>query len=126
MLGALSGRMHAVVTGCAILPAGDEGLFAFAVRTPVRMRVLDDDAIAAWTAGDEVLGCAGAYNIEHHLAEVELDQCFQNVAGLPLCHLLREMRASDPEAAAHMHSPIAECDASRGVTCTLGPVLLGD
>ena len=126
MLEALSGRMHDVVTGCAIVSAPDKRTSSFAVTTPVRMQELDEDAVAAWLAGDEVLGCAGAYNIEHHLAEVELDQCFQNVAGLPLCHLLREMRAADPATAERMHSPIPACNGSRSVSCALGPRLLPD
>ena len=33
------------------------------------------------------LGCAGAYNIEAQVAEVGVCECYQNVAGLPLCHV---------------------------------------
>ena len=68
MLRALSGRTHEVITGVALLPPGDPEPSTFAVTTNVRMRELDDDAIAAWLAGGEALGCAGAYNIEAMLA----------------------------------------------------------
>jgi septum formation protein len=121
MLRALSGRTHEVVTGVALLwPGGDESE-TFAVTTPVQMRVLSDHDIAEWSATGELMGCAGAYNIESHLASVALDQCFQNVAGLPLCHLFAALRAggvSDPR------SPVCACDTARGVTCDLGPRLV--
>ena len=39
------------------------------------------------------MGCAGAYNIEGQVAEVTDDECYQNVAGLPLCHLYAELAA---------------------------------
>ena len=55
------------------------------------MRELSDADIDAWAAKGELLGCAGAYNIESHLATVEPTECYQNVAGLPLCHLWRAL-----------------------------------
>jgi septum formation protein len=121
MLGALSGRTHEVVTGVAVLLPGDDVPATFAVTTPVQMRVLSDHDIAAWSATGELMGCAGAYNIESHLASVALDQCFQNVAGLPLCHLFAALRAL---GMADVGSPVCSCDAARGVTCELGPRLV--
>lgn len=94
MLGALSGRKHEVVTGVALIAAGEECPVSFSVTTPVSMRDLDDDSVESWIAEGELMGCAGAYNIERHLADVDLDQCFQNVAGLPLCHLYQELLRS--------------------------------
>lgn len=127
MLRALSGAVHTVVTGVAILPPGSHEPETFSVSTPVRMRELDTSTIDAWAARGELLGCAGAYNIENHLAEVDADQCFQNVAGLPLCHLylaLRRMRdvlgIDDPV------TPVGPCDAARGTRCALGPRLIGE
>jgi septum formation protein len=125
MLRALSGRTHEVVTGVAVMAPGSMAAETFAVTTPVRMRELTEEEIDAWAERGELLGCAGAYNIESHLAEVDADQCFQNVAGLPLCHLylmLRRMRETlgigEPEA------PVAACDTARGARCRLGPVLV--
>ena len=92
MLESLSGRTHEVVTGCTILCARDADPVSFAVTTPVNMHALDEEDLDRWLASDEPLGCAGAYNIERHLASVEPDQCFQNVAGLPLCHLFAKMQ----------------------------------
>ena len=87
MLRALSGRTHEVVTGVAMLCPEDERPESFSVATPVRMKHLSDADIEAWMAKGEFMGCAGAYNIEGQVAEVDVDQCHQNVAGLPLCHL---------------------------------------
>jgi septum formation protein len=122
MLRALSGRRHQVVTGVAVLSSGDLDPETFAVTTDVDMRDLDDAAIDAWVAGDEALGCAGAYNIERHLASVGDDGCYQNVAGLPLCHVYEMLGRLGVEG---LESPIAACDAALGRSCTLGPRACG-
>jgi len=123
MLRALSGRTHEVITGVALLSPGDDAPSTFAVTTNVRMRELDDDAIAVWLAGGEALDCAGAYNIERMLASVEADECHQNVAGLPLCHLYARLsRLGVPG----LSIPVAACDAARGARCTLGPRVCGE
>lgn len=118
MLRTLSGREHEVVTGVAVLLPGSTDPRTFAVTTPVTMSELDDGAIAAWADEGELLGCAGAYNIERHLASVAPGECFQNVAGLPLCHLFHELVRDGFRSLA---SPVAACDAARCTTCALGP-----
>jgi len=118
MLRALSGRTHQVITGVAIVSPGQREPMTFAVTTTVTMRGLDDDAIATWIAKGEALGCAGAYNIEHHLASVADDQCYQNVAGLPLCHLYQRLERIGVEG---LTQPVAACDAVCARTCVLGP-----
>jgi septum formation protein len=127
MLRGLAGRTHKVVTGVAIMPAGASTPDTFAVTTQVAMRALDDEAIEAWIARGEYLGCAGAYNIEHHLASVADDECYQNVAGLPLCHLYAELASgragSTPEG---LVVPIGPCDAALSRSCRLGPRVCGD
>jgi septum formation protein len=123
MLRALSGRTHQVVTGVALLSPGGVEPSTFAVTTGVRMHGLDDDAMAEWLADDEAMGCAGAYNIERMLASVELDECYQNVAGVPLCHLCARLsRLGTPG----LSIPVAACDAARGTRCTLGPRVCGE
>lgn len=118
MLAALSGRTHQVITGVAIFKPEKSEPETFAVTTEVAMRDLDDETVEAWLASDEVLGCAGAYNIERHLAHVGCDGCYQNVAGLPLCHLYQRLsRLGVPGLA----SPITTCDAALARECTLGP-----
>lgn len=127
MLRDLSGGIHEVITGVAIHGEGMERPYTFGVATPVRMRTLDDAGIEEWIADGEALGCAGAYNIEHHLASVDDDQCFQNVAGLPLCHVYRELASGltgrVPEA---LTRPVDACDAALGRHCLLGPAICAD
>ena len=130
MLRALSGRTHQVVTGVALSCPGGTPPRTFAVTTDVTMQSLTDCRIETWMAQGEFMGCAGAYNIEGQVAEVTADECYQNVAGLPLCHLYVEL---EREAArgrggcltgSHPTAPIAACDAALGRTCRLGPRLV--
>jgi MAF protein len=122
MLRALSGRTHEVITGVALLPPGADGPRTFAVTTRVTMRSLSDSDIARWMQAGTFLGCAGAYNIEAQIAEVADDECYQNVAGLPLCHLFAELR-DDPSLAESLpgipQRPAPACDAALGRTCRL-------
>lgn len=125
MLRGLSGRTHEVVTGVALLPANATEPHTFAVTTEVQMKSLDDAAMEAWMASGEFMGCAGAYNIEAQVASVTEDECFQNVAGLPLCHLYAALAGQGGLATAHgagaPTSPVAACDAALGRSCRLGP-----
>ncbi len=123
MLRELSGRAHEVVTGCAMLCAGEPVPQTFAVTTPVRMRALDDEAIAAWMAQGTYLGCAGAYNIEAQMASVDTGECYQNVAGLPLCHVFAALRRLSGRGCPDLSpaSPVRTCDETLGRTCLLGP-----
>lgn len=126
MLRSLSGRTHEVVTGCALLAPGADEPVTFAVTTPVRMHPLEDEHIAEWMARGEFMGCAGAYNIEGQVASVTLDDCYQNVAGLPLCHLYAAL--TDESLARWippgMRQPVAPCDAALCRACRLGPKLI--
>jgi len=127
MLRSLSGRTHQVVTGVAIAPPG-RPLRTFAVTTDVTMKPLTDCQIEAWMATGEYLGCAGAYNIEAQVAEVTEDDCYQNVAGMPLCHLYAELVADAEEDGADLPrptAPIAACDAALCRSCRLGPTVIG-
>lgn len=127
MLRSLSGRVHEVVTGCALLCPDDHEPVVQAVTTRVRMQDLTDCRIEAWMAMGTYLGCAGAYNIEAQVASVADDECFQNVAGLPLCHLYVAMEAR-VAAGCVRHiptSPQCACDAALGRRCLLGPRIVG-
>lgn len=127
MLRDLSGTTHEVVTGVAVSDPRSSAVHTFAVRTPVRMRALTADEIDAWVAQGELLGCAGAYNIESHLAEVDCDQCLQNVAGLPLCHLhLVLTRIHEELGIDSPRTPVEACDKARGLQCVLGPKLMAE
>lgn len=121
ILRALNGEEHEVVTGCAVLPAGEKEPRTFAVTSRVLMKRMRGRDIDTWLESDEYLGCAGAYNIEKQIAEVTCDECYQNVAGLPLCHLRAQLAALGIAS----DSPVAACDAALGRSCTLGPRVTG-
>lgn len=126
MLRALSGRTHEVVTGVALFTPNADSPRTFAVTTHVTMRALSEDDLATWAAKGELLGCAGAYNIEHHMASVGLHECYHNVAGLPLCHLYAALVSGEfGDVPDGLTAPVATCDSTRGVTCALGPELCG-
>lgn len=130
MLAVLADRSHQVVTGCAMRHQASNFSARFAVTSEVRMRALSPERIDRWLASGEYLGCAGAYNIESQIAEVGLDDCFQNVAGLPLCHVysaLREVFSANDSGPGHpgLLEPIARCDATLGRACCLGPRVVG-
>lgn len=123
MLRGLSGRSHEVLTAIAVLVPRAAEPAILTVTSKVVMRDLDDDTIAAWVERGELMGCAGAYNIEHHLASVAPTECYQNVAGLPLCHLyllFREVAPGLPGLA----PPLAPCEEVRSARCDLGRELL--
>jgi septum formation protein len=122
MLDSLSGRAHEVITGVAVQRAGDADPTTFAVMTPVDMRDLDTGTVEEWLEGDEVLGCAGAYNIERHLASVGEGQCYQNVAGLPLCHVYERLRRMGIDA---VEAPVTACEQALGRACSLGRTVCG-
>jgi septum formation protein len=124
MLRALSGRTHEVVTGVAFLAAEQDAPSTFAVVTQVVMRGLSDADIEEWMRLGTFMGCAGAYNIEAQVAAVADTECYQNVAGMPLCHLYAALR-DDPALAEQLPAeptcPLDPCDAALGRTCALGP-----
>ena len=126
MLRSLSGREHEVITGIALLGHDETEPHTFSVTTRVRMHELSETDLAVWAAKNKLLGCAGAYNIESHLATVELTECYRNVAGLPLCHIYLALAAGQLQGVPDgLHSPLEACDADRCVGCLLGRKLLG-
>ena len=93
-LQALRGRTHRLTTGVAVLsPVGRR---VFSVCTEVIFRSdLEDREIEAYMDMGEARGCAGGYMVERRGAwlveRCEGDWC--NVIGLPVLHLVTELRA---------------------------------
>ena len=85
MLKRLSGRVHEVYTGIAVL-CGDETIVDFE-KTRVFFRDMDDSEIHAYIATGDPMDKAGAYGIQEKggvfVERVEGD--YFNVLGLPLC-----------------------------------------
>jgi len=91
MLTQLRGRTHQVYTSIAVLRLLDGFLRTDICDTAVPMRNYSDEEIQVYIASGDPLDKAGAYAIQHvgfHPAE-NMQGCFANVMGLPLCHLRR-------------------------------------
>jgi septum formation protein len=85
MLRLLSGRVHEVVTGVALI-APDGRRLAEAETTRVYFRALTEAEIARYVATGEPFGKAGAYAIQGYAAPFieKIEGCYFNVVGLPV------------------------------------------
>ena len=91
MLRDLRGHTHQVHTAIAILYSRGGTIRSDLCTTNVTMRNYSDEEIKDYVASGDPMDKAGAYAIQHggfHPVE-QLDGCFANVMGLPLCHLTR-------------------------------------
>jgi len=93
MLRALRGRSHAVYSAVATWQAST-GATSDVAKTRLRMRHYTNAEVADYVATGDPLDKAGAYAIQHagFRPVAEIDGCYANVMGLPLCHLVRELR----------------------------------
>jgi nucleoside triphosphate pyrophosphatase len=121
ILRALRGRTHQVHTALTLLHTRTGRTLTDVATTDVPMREYGDDEIAAYVASGDPLDKAGAYAIQHSGFHpvAEMRGCFANVMGLPLCHLVRALRAFGIEPPADV--PVA-CQAHIGYNC---PVFAG-
>ena len=92
MLKSLSGRMHAVYTGLALLRGGKH--VACAEMTRVYFREISEAEISAYVRTGEPMDKAGAYGAQGRgavfIERIEGD--FFNVMGLPLCLLSKMLK----------------------------------
>ena len=115
MLVSLRGRPHEVFTGLALVDTLTGGLQQELVRSRVPMRAYSAAEIEAYAASGDPLDKAGAYAIQHPsfqpVDRAAFEDCFANVMGLPLCHVLRCLRrlglpaATDLPAACQAYIP---------------------
>ena len=84
MLRQLSGRVHVVYTGIALVNQGE--VFSSSARTNVWFDKLSEKEISDYIATGEPLDKAGAYAVQGQAAKfiVRLEGSFSNVVGLPL------------------------------------------
>jgi len=89
MLRSLSGRVHQVYTGIAVIANGE--MFQACEATDVRFRELTNDLIVWYISTGEPMDKAGAYAIQGKGAVLveRIDGCFFNVVGLPVYRLSR-------------------------------------
>jgi len=121
MLRQLRGRTHQVFTAIAVLRNAD--LIVECCSTDVPMRSYGDVEMQVYIESGDPLDKAGAYAIQHpgfHPVE-NLQGCYANVVGLPLCHLARALRKFDIELASRLPSA---CQSTLGYECPIYEALL--
>jgi septum formation protein len=94
MLERLSGRAHTVLTGVALVRLPDVERRSFVESTLVHFAPLQEDDIVQYLATDEPYDKAGAYAVQGRAGRYipRIDGCYFNVVGLPLAHLMQELR----------------------------------
>lgn len=94
LLERLRGRTHTVVTSIAVR-APNGTMLVDTCESSVRMRPYRDDEIADYVSRGEPFDKAGGYNIQDSaFAPVDRESfsdCYANVMGLPLCHVVRTL-----------------------------------
>jgi len=93
MLRALSGQVHSVITGLALIKGQRE--IAGREKTFVRMRPITEEEISAYVSSGEPLDKAGAYGIQGKGAIFveKIEGCYFNVVGLPLARLTSMLKS---------------------------------
>ena len=94
MLGKLSGRTHAVLTGVCLIRLPDLERVSFVETTLVEFARLSEEEIARYLATGEPHDKAGAYAIQGYAARYipRIEGCYSNVVGLPLARLQQALR----------------------------------
>jgi septum formation protein len=87
MLRLLSGRIHRVITGIALVTANSTEVAAEV--TSVHFLTLSDQEIAAYISTGEPMDKAGAYAIQGRAARwiPRIEGCYFNVVGLPIARV---------------------------------------
>jgi septum formation protein len=92
LLLSLRGRWHRVVTGIVVsrMLDGQLQMHGASCSTPVLMRPYSEEEITAYIATGDPMDKAGAYGIQHTQFQptANIDGCYYNVVGLPLCTLI--------------------------------------
>lgn len=94
MLRRLRNRAHRVLTAIAV--AVGEETTVDVVTTVVSMRPYSEEEMAAYVASGDPYDKAGGYAVQHagFRPVARIRGCYQNVIGLPLCHLCRRLIAA--------------------------------
>ena len=91
LLQTLRGRWHHVITGVVVSAIIDDKtvMRSASCVTPVLMRNYSDEEIARYIASGDPMDKAGAYGIQNPIFQPteQIDGCYLNVVGLPVCTL---------------------------------------
>lgn len=92
MLKKLSGKMHYVVSGVAVLNAAGEGGKVFSCVTKVYFKEYSDEELSEYLKTDEAYDKAGGYAIQGYFERYidHVEGSYNNVVGLPI-EMLKEV-----------------------------------
>lgn len=96
MLRTLSGRMHTVYTGFALVDVETHNRIVDIEKTKVWFRKLSGEEIDEYVASGSPMDKAGAYGIQDDYGAVfveRVDGCFYNVVGFPLTRFYKALQA---------------------------------
>lgn len=118
MLRRLRGRTHFVYTAIAVLDSAQSNIFTDLCVSQVKMRQYSDDEIITYVNSGDPFDKAGGYAIQHpdFNPVIDFNDCYANVVGLPLCHLVRTLRQLD--IVPNSDIPLA-CRDYLGYTCAI-------
>jgi len=123
MLERLRGRSHVVYSGVTVWHPTSRRMVSQLGETVVWMRDYTDEEIAAYVESRDPMDKAGAYAIQHAVFDPvsELDGCWLNVVGLPLCHLGRALARFGVTGPANVPGT---CQAFSQYDCSVSPEIL--
>ncbi|HIE30153.1 TPA: septum formation inhibitor Maf [Candidatus Poribacteria bacterium] len=90
----LSGKRHEVITGVALVKAGNSIEYVWSENTSVWFRQLSDMEIKEYVEIERPMDKAGAYGIQGRAAAFvkRIEGCYFNVVGLPLASLVEKLK----------------------------------
>ena len=125
MLRALRGRSHRVISSIALVDAAGHTIALDTCVSEVPMRDYAEAEIEQYLRSGSPLDKAGGYGIQdgdfNPVSMGQMHDCFANVMGLPLCHLVRNMRRLGYEPPADVPGA---CQAYTGYDCPVYPAIL--
>jgi len=125
MLHRLRRRCHTVYSAVTLLETAGGRALTDVTETQVTMRAYTDAEIAAYVASGDALDKAGAYAVQHpgFHPVAELQGCYANVMGFPLCYVTRCLRAWGVEPS---HDVPVVCQAHTDHHCAVYATILSD
>jgi len=95
MLARLRGREHSVYSGLSVVDGPGDRRCTQVIESRVHMRDYTDDEIRRYIGTGDPFDKAGGYAIQNATFDpvAQVDGCYTNVMGLPMCHLYRLLKA---------------------------------
>ena len=108
MLDVLRGRAHSVFSGLAFVRNLSGQAIVQVVETGVVMRAYTDQEMWNYINSGDPMDKAGAYAIQHGVFDPvdRITQCYTNVMGLPMCHVVKTLLEWQVETCL---DPLAAC-----------------